>query len=240
MSEGGLPLLNGRVVLVTAGPTWAPIDAVRHISNISSGRTGTIAARALARAGARVTLLRGPATYPLTPADRRAFQVRPYCTFSELHDELKQLLCGSPFDSLVHSAAVSDYLPVHVAESKLSSSQEIMSLELRRAPKLIALTKEWRPDLLTVMFKLEVGADDTELARRAQAALVRSGADYCVANDISRRIGTVHPYLVVSEDNVLLRGRSERALAADLCRLLAGVEHGGIASADEPGTEISG
>ena len=67
--------LQGRRILVTAGPTWVWLDAVRHISNLSSGRTGLAIAREARRRGAEVTVLLGPGRAALTDSDQQSLRI---------------------------------------------------------------------------------------------------------------------------------------------------------------------
>ena len=67
--------MSARRLLVTAGPTWVPLDAVRHLANFSTGRMGATLARAAAAAGWEVTLLYGPGCHPITAEDERRMEV---------------------------------------------------------------------------------------------------------------------------------------------------------------------
>jgi phosphopantothenate---cysteine ligase (CTP) len=101
-------------VLVTAGNTQTPIDKVRCITNIFTGRTGARIALAGHRRGHRVTLLTShpEAVRDLAPAfapDAGAWAVKPYRTFDDLRDAMESELTGGGYDVLIHAAAVSDY-----------------------------------------------------------------------------------------------------------------------------------
>jgi len=104
--------------LVTAGNTLAPLDSVRGITNIFSGRTGTQIALELHRKGHDVVLLtsRPEAIQELAPNENleSRWQVRTYRLFDELQQQMKDLLTQGEFNALVHSAAVSDYLSAGV------------------------------------------------------------------------------------------------------------------------------
>ena len=109
-------------VLITAGPTREPIDAVRFIGNRSSGKMGIAIARAAAEAGHDVTLLLGPAELPADLAGTERIRVYRF----ESTAELKQLLEAHfrSCDLLIMAAAVADYRPITVQEGKLERSRD--------------------------------------------------------------------------------------------------------------------
>src|SRR5438309_5477519 len=95
-------------ILVTAGNTFVPIDQVRGITNIFTGRTGSQIAWHAYQQSHHVTLLTShPELIPHTPQER--WSVRPYRTFDDLHESMKSLLLPGDFDACIHCAAVSDY-----------------------------------------------------------------------------------------------------------------------------------
>src|SRR4051812_46697799 len=149
--------LGGRRILVTAGPTWVRIDAVRHLGNVSSGRTGLEIARALAGRGAEETLLFGPGRAQPTLRDEHSMAIRLFETFDDLYGLVKTHVGSGRYDAMVHSAAVSDYEPVEVHAGKLSSEAEELVIRLRRTPKIVDEVKNLAPEVFLVKFKLEVG-----------------------------------------------------------------------------------
>lgn len=110
-------VLAGRQVLLTAGPTFEPIDPVRGITNLSSGRMGYAIARAAARAGAQVTLVSGPVSLPVPPGVERV-AVR---TALEMHAEV--MARAARADVFIGVAAVADYRVAQVAGQKLKKEQ---------------------------------------------------------------------------------------------------------------------
>ena len=124
--------LAGKTVVMTAGPTYEPIDPVRGITNISSGKMGYALARALAQAGARVQLISGPVVLAAPNGVERI----SVSTASQMHQAVMQRV-GSA-DIFIGVAAVADYRPVTVAADKIKKSDSGLSIELTRNPDILA------------------------------------------------------------------------------------------------------
>lgn len=182
-------------VLVTAGSTIVPIDKVRAISNIFSGRTGTAIAEYFARKGAEVTLITSNpslARHGATPQ----VKVKAYRTFKQLYNLMKKEIASVAYDAVIHSAAVSDYevAGVYVEQDgdslvkignsgKVSSKYKNLYLRLTPTVKIIDLVRTpWGFSGILVKFKLEVGITDEELLKIARQSIKVSGADFIVAN----------------------------------------------------------
>jgi phosphopantothenate-cysteine ligase/phosphopantothenoylcysteine decarboxylase/phosphopantothenate--cysteine ligase len=188
-------------ILVTAGNTLTPVDRVRCITNIFSGRTGTqIAARAFDR-GHTVTLLTShPEVLDRVPVTRQrsepGWRVRPYRTYDDLDTAMAEELTARPFDVVIHAAAVSDYRVVgiytrtdgefaEVAAGKVKSSYPELWFRLMPTPKLVdKLRTVWGFSGVVVKFKLEVGLTEAELLEVAEQARLHSAADLMVANTL--------------------------------------------------------
>jgi len=200
-------------LLVTAGNTQTPIDRVRCITNIFTGRTGAQVALEAHRRGHAVTLLTShpEVVRDLAPAFRpdARWAVRPYRTFHDLHDAMAELVPGDGFAGLVHAAAVSDYhlagtyAPVtgahfdpmtsawtngklmDVSAGKVKSHHPELWLRLTPTPKLADLVRTaWGFRGTFVKFKLEVGATDEQLREVALRSRGQSDADLIVANTL--------------------------------------------------------
>jgi len=175
-------------LLITAGPTREPIDAVRFISNRSSGRTGIAIAQAAVDAGHDVTLLLGPVMVPTTLHDH----MRIYRFGSSA--ELKQLLEAHfpDCDALVMAAAVADYRVAEVTDGKIkresdSGSDRELTLRLQPTPDLVAgLASTKRPDQKIIAFALE---NPAELEQRAVAKMQRKRVDAILANPLGTMEG---------------------------------------------------
>ena len=166
--------LAGRHVLVTAGPTHEPIDPVRYLANRSSGKQGFAIAAALARLGARVTLVAGPVTLATPPAvDRIDVE-----TARQMADAVNLAL---PADAAVMVAAVADW---HVASvpQKIKKGDATPTLTLAENPDILAALARspHRPRLL-----IGFAAETERVLEHAVAKRVRKTADWIVANDVS-------------------------------------------------------
>ena len=173
-------------ILVTAGGTRMPLDAVRSIVNGSTGRTGAAIATDLAALGHAVTLLTAlgaAGAEDLTRLER-------YDDFDSFERSLRSLLAEESYDVLVQSAAVSDWRPIAAAErpslGKIDSDTDTLTLRLERTPKLVGLVRSWsrNPALRIVAFKLTVGAADGERRRKIAPLLAHEGVVAVVANDL--------------------------------------------------------
>jgi phosphopantothenoylcysteine decarboxylase/phosphopantothenate--cysteine ligase len=173
-------------ILVTAGGTRMPLDAVRAIVNGSTGRTGADLATDLAALGHAVTLL----TAEASPTGEDLARLERYDDFDSFERSLRGLLTEESYDVLVQSAAVSDWRPIVDADApsrgKIDSDSDTLTLRFERTPKLVGLARSWsrNPALRIVAFKLTVGADDAERRRRIAQLLTHDGVVAVVANDL--------------------------------------------------------
>lgn len=166
--------LVGKHVIVTAGPTHEPIDPVRVIANRSSGKQGFAIAGALARLGARVTLVAGPVALATPPGVTR-WDVE---TASEMQAAVEDAL---PADAAVLVAAVADWR-VEAAPHKLKKADGPPRLDWAANPDILAgLAADPRRPKLLIGFAAETENVEAE----AEAKRVRKGADWIVANDVS-------------------------------------------------------
>jgi len=173
---GSDEVLAGRRVLVTAGPTYEPIDPVRYLGNRSSGRMGYAIAQAAWRRGAHVTLVSGPSRleHPV------GVEVLPVETARQMHDAVASVV--STMDVSVFAAAVSDYGPAEPLAEKVkrSDSGGELTLALKENPDVAAGTRgERSKGSVAVGFALET----SELLANAARKLEQKGFDILVAND---------------------------------------------------------
>ncbi len=168
--------MAGVNVLITAGPTYEPLDPVRFIGNRSSGRMGIALADRAAARGANVTLVHGP--IQLVAADPRV-QAVAVQTAQQMFDAVMER--RDTQHVIVMAAAVADYRPAVVAEQKMKKSQEDLSIRLVKNQDILATLGqlrggEARPVL--VGFAVET----TDLVAYARSKLSRKGCDLIVAN----------------------------------------------------------
>ena len=174
--------LAGRNVLVTAGPTYEDIDAVRYVGNRSSGRMGFALAREAKRRGARVTLVAGPTPVDPPPVDE-TMRVR---SAAEMHEAVMRAAADA--DVVIMAAAVADYTPVDPSGEKIAKDDGPLTLTLGRTKDILADLGAMRDALgnsapLLVGFAAETGS----VLEHARAKRVRKNVDVIVANDVSKR-----------------------------------------------------
>jgi phosphopantothenate-cysteine ligase/phosphopantothenoylcysteine decarboxylase/phosphopantothenate--cysteine ligase len=215
-------------VLVTAGNTQAPLDRVRCVTNIFTGRTGGQIAAAAAGRGHAVTLLTPHPEAVAPPA--AGWRARTYRTFDDLAALMAAEVAGGAYDAVIHSAAVSDYLVAGVfargpdggmadaASGKMQSTHPELWVKMTPAPKLVDRVRtDWRFRGVLVKFKLEVGPTESELLPIAERSRVHSGADLMCTNTLDG----MHDWAVIGAGP----GGYERVRRADLAdRLLDAVE----------------
>jgi len=178
-AAGGSGPLAGRTVLVTAGPTHEPLDPVRFLGNRSSGRMGFALAAEAARRGARVVLVAGPVALA-TPSGVTRLDVG---TAREMERAVREHAPAA--DLVVMAAAVADFRPRRVAAGKIKKKEGLppADIELEENPDILGGLRALAPRAVLVGFAAETG----DLDRHARDKLERKGADFLVANDVSRR-----------------------------------------------------
>ncbi len=168
--------LAGRRIVVTAGPTWEPIDAVRFVGNRSTGKMGFAVAREARARGADVTLIVGPGTEE-PPPDVRTTRVS---TAEEMRSAVVEAADGA--DAVVMAAAVADFRPKQVVAGKLKKEGGPPSVELVPTPDILTELGRAKGARALVGFAAETG--DLEAAGRAK---LRSKAlDLIVVNEVGR------------------------------------------------------
>lgn len=165
--------------MITAGPTWVPIDKVRVISNTASGKTGILLAKEFSQSGARVTLLLGQVNAGYSGKNTKLISFK---FFDELSLLLKNELKLRRYDVIIHSAAVSDYKPSGRARKKISSGRKGLSLSLKPTPKIIDSLRKAAPKSFLVGFKFEPDLTGNRLINKARILFDRARLDLAVAN----------------------------------------------------------
>lgn len=221
--------MEGKKVMITAGPTYEKIDPVRFIGNYSSGKMGYALAEECAERGAEVVLISGPVSIK---AHHPSIKVMSVESAQQMHDAALSAFADS--DAAIMCAAVADYAPVVVAEKKIKREKDdIPVIELKKNPDIAAaLGKIKKPGQMLVGFALET---DNEMAN-AQSKLERKNLDMIVLNSLAdkqagfgvdtnkvtiiEKDGTVHSYEV----------KPKKEVAADIVDLITAKQNEGSAS----------
>lgn len=175
-TDGKKPL-DGKTALVTAGPTYEPIDPVRFIGNRSSGKQGYAIAAALEKAGAKVTLVSGPVSIQ-PPENISVVEVQ---TATDMLDACKKSL---PVDIAVLTAAVSDWSAKTIKAQKIKKTDrsDRLDLELKQTPdilEIISKAVKRRPKLC-----IGFAAETENLIHHAKDKQKRKGCDWIIANSV--------------------------------------------------------
>ncbi len=168
--------LQGKKALVTAGPTYEPIDPVRFIGNHSSGKMGIALARELQARGAEVTLVLGPVAGDWTLP---GIVVKRVMTADQMYEACMNIFPGS--DVAVMAAAVADYTPVHTAPEKIKKTGDSLPLELKKTKDILKSMGEIkRKNQVLLGFALETNNEEAH----AVAKLENKNADLIVLNSL--------------------------------------------------------
>jgi phosphopantothenate--cysteine ligase len=212
-------------ILITSGGTITPIDPVRNIGNMSSGRLGSEIARSALIAGLEVTYLaaknaRSPfsyqADYNISPnLDAHVSQLKAiqalhqqyhhqyhelrYQTYDDYSENISHLITKQQPDIIILAAAVSDYLVDNYSNDKIKSANSL-TIKLKHAPKVISTIREMAPTSIIVGFKLLVNADENTLINAARESIQKNKLDLCVANDLMTIKNNRHQIVMIDAD----------------------------------------
>ena len=169
--------LKGKNVLVTAGPTQEAIDPVRYITNKSTGKMGYALAYQAALMGAKVTLVTGPTNLEVPFGISEVIKIKSagqmYETVTSSFDEM---------DIVIKSAAVADYKPKNISDSKIKKSDSDLVLELDRNKDILFELGKLKTKQVLVGF----AAETDDLIANAQKKLAKKNLDFIVANDLKQ------------------------------------------------------
>ncbi|RCK73783.1 MAG: Phosphopantothenoylcysteine decarboxylase [Anaerolineae bacterium] len=171
--------LRGKRVVVTAGGTAEPIDAVRTLTNRSSGKQGFAIAQAAIDQGAEVTLIAGPTSLP-TPVGAKRIDIQ---TAQEMLNAVLESV--SDADALIMAAAVADYRPERPVAQKLSKEQGIPQIQLTLTPDILSAVAQLRAHSGFPRAVIGFAAESSDLIEHARQKLTRKKLDLIVANDIT-------------------------------------------------------
>ena len=179
--------LSGKQVMITAGPTYEPIDPVRGITNLSSGKTGYALAQAAWEAGAQVTLVSGQ-TALTPPPNVRVIQVS---TAQEMHDAVMREV--KKMDIFIGVAAVADYRVAQIAKQKLKKTKSNLTLTLELNPDILATVAA----LPKAPFCVGFAAETEKLVEHAQAKRARKKIPLIIANRAQDALGQDESSLIL-------------------------------------------
>ena len=205
-------------ILVTSGGTSEAIDSVRSITNHSTGRLGKIITETLLAAGHEVCLI--TTKRALKPEAHPNLSILEINNTNDLLVVMQELV--KEYQVLIHSMAVSDYTPVYMTgldevktssnleelldkknkEAKISSTDEVQVLFLKKTPKIISLVKEWNPAIHLIGFKLLVDVSEDYLIEIARKSLIKNQADSIIANDLTQISANQHRAIFVEKDQL--------------------------------------
>ena len=168
--------LEGKKALVTAGPTYEPIDPVRFIGNHSSGKMGIAIAKELYHRGAAVTLVMGPSQYEFSAEGIAVVRVK---TADQMYKSCHESYPGS--DLTVMAAAVADYTPVETADQKIKKKSDSLTITLSKTKDILkSLGEKKNSKQVLVGFALETNDEK----KNALEKLAKKNADMIILNSM--------------------------------------------------------
>ena len=193
-----LPLIN-KCILITAGPTYEPIDPVRFIGNHSSGKMGYALAEIATSLGAQVKLISGPVTIK---TNNEAIQVIEVNTAEEMYKASHEFFNNC--DIAILSAAVADFTPKNVATQKIKKNKDSLTIELIRTKDILTSLSKIKNHQFLVGFALET---QNEL-ENAKIKLKKKNLDLIVLNSLKDQgagfnINT-NKITLISKDNKII------------------------------------
>jgi phosphopantothenate---cysteine ligase (CTP) len=222
-------VLSNKNILITAGSTRGYLDAVRYITNTSTGRLGSeIALEAMGR-GAVVTYIYGADSLFPVIRDRndiKSTQLKliEIETNNDLMKVLQEKLKNRKFDAIIHAMAVADYVPIMAKPNKTSSQKDEWLIKLVKTPKVINIIRTTWPETFLVGFKLEVNRTKDELIKIAGRFLTKSKANLIVANDYKYISHNRHIAYMVTGDRKIPRPlKGKKAIAKNIISCLEGI-----------------
>ena len=212
-------ILSGRNVLITAGPTQEPIDPVRFITNRSSGKMGYSLAEAAVDSGANVTLISGPVNID-PPLNCNFVSIG---TAEEMYEAVMHHI--SAMDVYIGTAAVSDYSPATINDSKIKKdgSNSPMTLELKENRDILKSVSELKERPYVVGF----AAETDNLIENAKKKLLNKNLDLIVANDVSdKEIGfdsdNNEVTLITNNDKHHIERQNKRKVSKRIIEFISG------------------
>ena len=211
--------LEGRHVMITSGPTRAALDAVRYLTNKSSGRLGSLIALEALRHGARVTFVYGrdsltPAACGVVPDSAERIRLIEVETVGELLAAVGAELPGD-YDAIIHAMAVLDFEPEAPPDEKTPSDRAEWIIRLRPTPKVIVQMRERAPRAVLVGFKLVYNETPEDMDWLAAESVRKYRGDLVLANDLAQiECGQHVGHLLDGEGRLVAAVEGKREIAA--------------------------
>lgn len=205
--------LNGKRIIITAGPTYEALDPVRFIGNHSSGKMGFAIARAAANLGAEVILVTGPTHETISHS---LIEIKPVMSAEEMYNEVHKYFLSS--DIAILSAAVADYRPKTIASQKIKKKDSTFSIELEKTKDILKSLGHIKTNQFLVGFALET---NNEL-EHAKGKLVSKNLDLIVLNSLQDQgagfgVSTNKVTFITSSDDIIEHQlKSKAEVAKDL------------------------
>lgn len=224
------PLEVPKKILITYGGTFEAIDAVRGLTNVSSGQTGSILSESFFHMGWEVSQIRSSRG----AKSRIPGQAFEFTSSKELKDLLKLALENDHFDAVIHLAAVADFLPDVPEETsmqKLSSSKEL-NLKFKKAEKILPEIKKWsnNTQVQVVAFKMSVDSaqnhslESEDFANALHSLFAQGSADFVVHNvydPLHPFTDSSHPYRILANKTLTVAtGETTQEMATSIAELL--------------------
>lgn len=206
-------------ILITAGPTWIKVDDVRVITAIFSGNTGMFLAKNFKKHGLKVTLIiNSPHLYK---AELNGVKIIPFKCFEDFKEKVTRELKTNCYDTIIHSAAVSDYKLGKAFKGKIASGKNKLILKLTPAEKIIKMIRKLQKKANLIQFKLEIKRKG--LVEKAFQSLRKNKSNFVVANALEDLKLHYKSFLIDKNRNIITINSKESLFN----RLKDAVERGG-------------
>ncbi|NHI93344.1 MAG: bifunctional phosphopantothenoylcysteine decarboxylase/phosphopantothenate--cysteine ligase CoaBC [Candidatus Lokiarchaeota archaeon] len=199
--------LDGKKILITAGPTREYIDGVRFITNPSTGRMGiAIAREAVLRGADEVTIVYGPGTAELPQNEN--VKIIHVISAEEMNNAVRNELEKDLYDAFICSAAIADYTPVEMKKYKIrSQAPDGLTVQLKTTDKCIEVARNANSEVSICAFKAEYNVPKEDLIEQAFKGLQKYKADLIIANDVGKektgfQYETNEVYIIDKDKNV--------------------------------------
>ncbi len=204
-------------ILVSGGNTQVPLDDVRVITNIFSGKTSLMIASTCAKAGFKTTLVLADCRCSCKPYKHKNLKIVRAKKFRAFKKQLEKHVASKKYAVLIHAAAISDYALEKKHKGKLSSTKKKRKLWLHSTPKIIRKIKKWDSKIRLIMFKLEATKNKKKLLNIAIQSKKKNKAQLVVANSISN--SKQRAFLLIKSQRQYKKLLGRKALSKKISRI---------------------